>query len=714
MKRPFTNVLDLSAFGKSRVVFSNTAKISMQDIYPSPKIPDQNPKELLVSGQKTIFIIRENKISQPRRHLEMMRVMAGGIIILMMIHFINISARGQIVKDAVVTKAYSGFNSFMDGRKQVYQASFIKAEDAFSTAENHFKTAIDTIKFLYTDRSIFNASQDVLATAQNILMAGRNLAEAGVLFTKGMEHLREWPTLFLQKNDFLQKDKNNILQFSLTRELKKDLAFLEETKEKIKTAENDLRNVSISYISSMSGYEIGKVRLAIKQLLEILNKAESDIPVILKLLGDRQLHRYLILLQNSAEARPTGGFIGSVMLVDVYNGKIIKNTFHDVYEFDGQLSENIEAPEDIAKITKNWRLRDANYSPDFPISAEKAAWFLQKEKGPSVDTVIAVNQNILRDFFNITGPVQLEELEAPLTKDNYQLILSFIIESKLNGKNDPKKIMRNFIPVFQKKLFAVQKWNDILKIFARALLEKNILFYSRDLDIQTFFDEKGISGSVYNTKPGEDYLQIVHTAIGGNKSDAFIQQAIEHVTFIGQNGRVTDEITLTREHLWQEQQWLNFQKILKEFRFETPSESIRNILGKGDNRSSVKIYVPHGSVLVEADGMDKNNIFTREDEKLKKTYFLFEMTTTHGAKNSVRIKYRLPQNLELFTADSYKFFFQPQPAFRPSNLNKIIYLDNDVKNYDKYPSNLTMVNEKTFVFSQKEQKNMYLSILVGR
>ena len=491
--------MDLSTFGKSRVVFSNNPKKSMNDI----NMPSLYQADKKISKQKTVFIVMDAKPSESHRYSETMRVMAGGIIILMMIHFVNIAESGHTIKDLVVARASSGFSSFMEGRKQVYQASFEKAQDSFATAENQFKKAMDAVNFLYTDEAILNPPRtDAFYVAQNILMAGKSLSRAGALFAKGIEHLRQWPTLFLQKNNFLQEDGNNSLQFSLTKELKKDLVFLEETHEKIKIAENSLNNVSPSNHSYMPDYASRKIKLAIQQLLEILKKVEKDIPIILKLLGDRQMHRYLILLQNSAEARPTGGFIGSVMLVDVYNGKIIKNTFHDVYEFDGQLAEEIAAPEEITKITKNWRLRDANYSSDFPISAEKAAWFLQKEKGPSVDTVIAVNQNILYDFFNLTGPVLLEELEAPLTKDNYQLILSFIIESKLHGASDPKKIMRDFIPIFQKKLFATQKWNDILKIFANAFLEKNIMFYSRDPDVQTFFDEKGVSGRVYNTKPG--------------------------------------------------------------------------------------------------------------------------------------------------------------------------------------------------------------------
>ncbi len=720
-QRDLTNVLDLSAFGKSRAAFSNSSKISMNDINRCNSSEDKSDQK-----QKTVFIIRENKISKSDRYAEMIRVMAGGLIILTMIHFVNIAQRGMVIKNTVIARAASGFESFIEGKKQMSQAAFAKAEDSFSAASKDFKTAMDSIEFLQTNQSIFYTSRQAIAWAQNVLTAGQNMADAAQIFAKGIESLRQWPLLFLSKNKDFSADKDykeiagreRSRPFpagdSLTQKLKNDLIFLHEAKEKIKIAQNNLQNPPVDNIVPVNIREFEKIRQTIKQLLAIFDDIEGDIPAILKLLGDRELHRYLILLQNDAEARPTGGFIGSLMLVDVYNGKIIKNAFHDVYEFDGQFHENIEAPEDIAKITKNWRLRDANYSPDFAISAEKAAWFLQKEKGPSVDTVIAVNQHILRDLLHLTGPIEVEGLEKPLTQDNYQLILSFIIESKMYGKSDPKKILKNFIPAFQKKLFAIQQWNDVLKVFAAALLEKNILLYSRDQNIQNFFDKRGLGGRMQRIKSGEDYLQIVHTSTGGNKSDAFIRQEIQHSTSIGQDGKITDELKLTRKHLLKERQLLEWGKILKSFNFKAPTETIQNVLGKGANRSSVRIYVPPGSILLEAEGIDKNNVTVKEDSQLKKTYFFFEMETPQGGEKAIRLKYALPDQMEFIAADSYKFYFQPQPAFNASHFEKIISLGPAVKMYDKYPENLKAVDEKTFTFSQKEQKNLYLSILVGK
>ncbi|MEA3304178.1 MAG: DUF4012 domain-containing protein [Patescibacteria group bacterium] len=98
----------------------------------------------------------------------------------------------------------------------------------------------------------------------------------------------------------------------------------------------------------------------------------------LELLGEKDLQRYLFVFQNSAEIRPTGGFIGSLMLLDFLDG-VYTQTPIDVYKLDGQLTEKIPIPYGLQKVAENFYLRDSNYWPDFPQSAEQISWFLEKE-----------------------------------------------------------------------------------------------------------------------------------------------------------------------------------------------------------------------------------------------------------------------------------------------------------------------------------------------
>ena len=81
----------------------------------------------------------------------------------------------------------------------------------------------------------------------------------------------------------------------------------------------------------------------------------------------------------------------------------------------------IPAPKPLQKYLKaeNWHLRDANWSPDFIESAQKAEWFYHQERGPidKFDGVIAITPEVLKRIITITGSITIDGIEfAP---DNF-------------------------------------------------------------------------------------------------------------------------------------------------------------------------------------------------------------------------------------------------------------------------------------------------------
>ncbi len=667
-------------------------------------------------NEKVVFLkVDDEKNLLRRRVSELVRLMGAGTLILFCINLANVVQRGAGVKEALTQAAFNGYSDLLHAGASVQKTDFSGAQNAFGSANANFQNALQTISFLSENENLFFAQPKTVQSARGLLEAGKSLALAGNDFSKGIEHLRSLPELFLKENqDALAKVDHAAIDYqpkiSLTAKLKTDLEFLNQAVREIEVASDNLSLVDLSVLPQPLKLKFISLQQKVETLKNFLYQTQEKLPLLLKLFGDRYLHRYLILLQNDAEARPTGGFIGSYLLVDVNNGNILKMEFHDVYESDGQLHENIPAPEDIAKISKNWGLRDSNYSPDFAISAEKAAWFLQKEKGPSVDSVIALNQHFLADLLDITGPITLSNLSGSLTKDNYLNILSYLVESKKSGDSDPKKILRSFIPALQQKLFGGGKWDKILAVFFDGLKRKDLLFYSRDEEIQAWFHQLGYSGEVLRTSPDEDYLNVIVTSIGGNKSDLYIKQDLQHQTFIDQDGNITDQLTIERSHTWGKKNLESIRALLKSFGFDQLSDTVKFILGAGRNKAIVKVYVPSGSTLLEAE----NNIAVRQDSDLKKTYFMFEMDEDAGTSQQVTFSYRLPAVLQVVSAASYKFFTQRQPGINASHFQKKIFLNPALNLYQKYPDNLPKDENGNLLLDTTLDKELYLAVLVGR
>lgn len=659
---------------------------------------------------------RPKKRGLDRVH-ETMRLASAGVLILFILNIINVYQKGMQVGHSVIASASSGYEDLMKGGKLAQKADFSSAEQNFTDAAKSFAEAQGSISFLQTHSDSFFAKEKTISSIQDLLSAAKNIASAGQDFSRGIQSLEKLPELFIEANTHLKDDQQEAkIAPSLTEKLKEDLAYIQKAKSEIDDASLELSRVSAEVIPVNLRAKLTDAQGKVEKLKNVLDKAESKIPAVLDLLGDRYPHSYLVLLQNDTESRPTGGFIGSVLLVDVNDGYITKFEFKDVYDFDGQLKDEIAAPEDIASITKYWRLRDSNYSPDFPISAEKAAWFLQKEKGPSVDTVIALNQSFVGRLLEITGPVNVEGLQSELSKNNYQLVLSYIVESKLNGENSPKTVVSKFIKSFQKKLFTNNdNWKKVLAEFVRGINEKSILMYSKHREIQSLFDELGLSGRVVQTEPGNDYLNVIVTSIGGNKSDLYIKQNIEHNTIIDPNGEVTDEVTITRRHTWNQDVMSDWQKELRKFGFNDISETVKNILGRGTNKAMMKIYAPAGSVFLEMETPSTIVVETKYDKELDKTYFMFPMNVDPGLEKKVTIRYKLPRKLSMYPADTYRLNIQRQPGLVVSNFVKQVFFKPGYKSYAQYPKETFKPFESgNLYYEGKLEKDLYLSAVVGQ
>ena len=166
-----------------------------------------------------------------------------------------------------------------------------------------------------------------------------------------------------------------------------------------------------------------KMQLLTSKLPEVrakINQVRVILPLIPSLIAQDSKKTYLLLFQNSAEIRPTGGFIGSYGLLTFEKGKLLDLDVQDIYAADGQLQGFIQPPKPIeAFLGKNtWFFRDSNWDPDFTVSAARAEWFLNKTTGRNVDGVIAVNLPAVKLLLQATGPITLADFDQQVTSDN--------------------------------------------------------------------------------------------------------------------------------------------------------------------------------------------------------------------------------------------------------------------------------------------------------
>lgn len=626
--------------------------------------PIKEIKDIISGEESHYFYIKGIKLKPPKYFDNLLKIFFVGFVILVIFNALNVMAIGRNIEADLAKTAHQGYDFLLSGGKNATKIEFDNALSSFNLALENFKLAQEDLWFLNEDKSLYSEDNDLGKAVISLLEGGQNVSIAGQYFLKALEEFNKLPLYFVAKNN-----PKNIDLPSLTDTLKVGLDQTEKAFNEIKKASGKMQSVNENTLPPKLSSQVKLAKTFIKELSVTLEAISKNFPALLKLLGDRYPHRYLVLLQNNNEIRPTGGFIGSYALIDVNEGYIENLSVHDVYDIDGSYGGIIEPPEEFKAFTSNWRFRDSNYSQDFPTSAKKARWFLEKEGGPSVDTVIAINQGLLKDLLEISGPVQVGNF-GKMDSSNYNLLLSYVIEGKIWGPQDPKHILKIFIPAFKEAILKEENIAALGNKLLSAIQKKHLLMYSADEEIQGLFESIGAAGEVYKNAEDEDYLSVINIATGGTKSEQFMEEKITHHTKIDEFGSIIDRVSVTRSHLFTDDIYFQWKKIIGNYGFEEMPDRLIDILGRGKNRVSMRIYVPNGTVLLKTNGSD---VMTKFDKDLKKTYFFTQMEVKAGESKEIWIEYQLPFSLDMENlTNQYKLIIQKQPGSIGSIFNKTL------------------------------------------
>lgn len=421
------------------------------------------------------------------------------------------------------------------------------------------------------------------------------------------------------------------------------------------------------------------------QLRSKINQVRIVLPLIPSLIAQDTKKTYLLLFQNSAEIRPTGGFIGSYGLITFEKGKLLDLDVQDIYAADGQLQGYIQPPKPIEDfLGKNtWFFRDSNWDPDFTVSAARAEWFLNKTTGRNVDGVIAVNLPAVKLLLEATGPITLPDFNDPITADNLFDQAEYQSEVNFFPGSTQKK---DFLGSLAREIFNKAKDSsatDLIK-FAQALeaslAQKQLLVYLHDEPSQRLLLGQNWAGAIFtpNVAPFDnrpvttDFSYVVEANLGINKANYFLERSIQH------------QLTI-----------LKTKEILVTTTIEYHNQSPADTWPGGTYRSYVRHYFPSGTQLISIkSGEEKLDLKSLSKETANdKSIIGFPVTVPVKDSLTVEITYRLPQALSLVNKQGRLAIVVPkQPGTLKDKLEVIL-------NYPTYLS-VVAVSPQTLVSPQ--------------
>ncbi len=381
---------------------------------------------------------------------------------------------------------------------------------------------------------------------------------------------------------------------------------------------------------------------------------------------------FLVLLQNNDELRPTGGFLGTYGLLTTEKGEIVRFDTHDIYHMDMPVKNklNIIPPAPIKEyLVDKWYLRDANWSPDWPTTAEKIIWFYDKEDAllPTAnkinnfngkfDGVIALTPNVVSDLIAIVGPIVVNNTEY--NKDNFQDLLQYKVEREYLQLGVPawqrKEVIGDIFKKLKEEVFdlSFNDWLAVKEVFESNLLEKNILVYFTDDQLADEAKNLGWTGEIKNVDG--DYLMVVDANLGALKTDAVMNKSINYKLEQTANGFLA-KLRINYAHRggfdWRTTRY----------------------------RTYTRVYVPLGSKLIKAEFDDDKNKKIDVMTELSKTSFGTWLVIEPGEVGSMYFEYRLPTNS--VSPDDYNLYIQKQPGSNIDSLAVDLGFKNKVKSYN--------------------------------
>ncbi|MEK7451812.1 MAG: DUF4012 domain-containing protein, partial [Patescibacteria group bacterium] len=373
-----------------------------------------------------------------------------------------------------------------------------------------------------------------------------------------------------------------------------------------------------------------------------------------------------------AELRPSGGFAGSYGIAKVTKGTVESIKTADVYALDRAASQVVTepAPFPLQKYNETpvWFFRDANWSPDFVVSAQKFMELFVRESSvlatdvqeiiPSannLDGVIAFTPLFIIDVLKIIGPLTVGG--QTFTSENIYSTLEYQVEKGFAKQGLPESQRKEVIgDLMQEMLVKVSDlplsdWFRIFNAIEHAFQTRQFFVYHANKETESILEKVGWAGNyVLNT---QDVQLVVDANLASLKTDPSVDRTIKYALFKNTSGEWIGRTTLTYKHVGA-------------FDWKTSRY-----------RTYTRLFVPKGSELIRVTGAFQNDRIKNPEkdvgtadisEELGMTVFGAFTSIEPGETHALIFEYKIANTVK--TAIDRGFYdltvFQQNGAFKKS------------------------------------------------
>ena len=383
---------------------------------------------------------------------------------------------------------------------------------------------------------------------------------------------------------------------------------------------------------------LGSVDAARSQAIALLGKlgdtigtADTAAHVVPPMLGADGPRTYLLVFQNDAEARGTGGLPGAFALVTASGGRLHFDSFHSDSEM-GQARADVafgaQYQQLFAGAGTTTLFGNANLSPHFPYAAQIWASMWHNKTGRRVDGVIALDPTALSYLLGVTGPERTRDGTLVDAADVVALTQSTVYAKyPAPDQNEQRKAyLLDIARAVSGKLTTLPADpKALLRAAGKAAGERRILVWSADPDLEDRLAGTPVGGAIPRTAAPYVGLSIVND--GGNKLDYYLDRSLTwQRSGCGAQRQVSVTIALTNTA---PASGLSPYVTGRSDRHDYPVKP-------GDNRLVVSYYATAGA-LMHAVKIDGRPATATVGEQLGHPVFVMDVEVPRGRTTTVTL-----------------------------------------------------------------------------
>lgn len=289
---------------------------------------------------------------------------------------------------------------------------------------------------------------------------------------------------------------------------------------------------------------------AVERLDEVrgpLNDASRAGQLLPAMLGAEGTRNYLVLVQNSAEVRATGGISGALAVLTVDDGRIFltdQGSASEMGRFSPSLPVDPEQ-EQIYSYRMGTFMQSVNLTPDFPTAASTAQqMWEQRHPGSNIDGVIALDPVVLANILWATGPVELGDFGDPAVD---ALLAGTQLPTALDSTNVVPTLLSDVYsqieePVLQDAYFAAVAakvfgaltdvqgdGTQLVDSLVTSAEQGRLYLWSASSDEQDLLAQTDLSGSALGPAVGGAAFGIYFNDGTGAKMDYYVRRTVQLV-----------------------------------------------------------------------------------------------------------------------------------------------------------------------------------------